>query len=59
MKNCAERETFIENQGSRGSVAERSLHQKMMKIDEKAIRKSMKNQCKIDARKSDAKMMAK
>ena len=45
----AERHTVVQNQGSRGSVAERSLHQKMMKNQwknhPKINEKSMQNRC--------------
>ena len=45
----AERHTVVQNQGSRGSVAERKLHRKMMKnrwkIHLKIDEKSMQNRC--------------
>ena len=48
VKNGAERETFIKNQGSRGSAAERNLHQKMMNIGAKITEKMRKNLCKTE-----------
>ena len=59
----AEHCSVVQKQGSRGLVAERCLYAEIMenrlefhpKIDEK----SMKNRCKIDARKSDANIMKK
>ena len=57
MNFGAERETVEKIQGSRGSRAERNLYAKMMKNLWKTIQKSMKNPCKIDARKSYANIM--
>ena len=55
----AERHTVVKKMGSRGSGTELILHQKMMKNQCKNHPKSMENPYKIDARKSDAKSMAK
>ena len=53
----AEHHTVVQNQGSRGSAADGNLYEQMMENRWKNIQKSMKNPCRIDARKSDTKIM--
>ena len=53
----AERRSVVQNQGSRGSGAERKLHWKMMKNQWKIHPKIHEKSMQIDARKSNAKIM--